>query len=675
MPLANVANTETFQTWLTRTNQLVVGLNSLLGSDLFIVPSSNSNVFTVNANVGIFVTDPDVKLRIKGDDVPLKGQILIDSTNFGQMSFYNTNELYGRIYVNTSGINPNNNVGMGLVTSSNLSIGLLPGNSLSLLVTQNSIHTGSSINADPNYIHSNVKLIVSGQNQKGRGQILINSADMGEISFWNEANLAGRIYVNSSGNTLNGGLGLVTGSATLPGVPANSNNLAIGLYPNNRQMFVATPFNVTIGEGQGNSSYVLSVVGNAHISSETLLVGNVNVLSAIHSTNGWANFVGTSANSYASSMVGVGGGVSIVTVNLVGAASNAWANLVGSAANTRSDTKLSNTTATLNGTLTATSNVYAKSTLLADTGLIVGGLNIGAENGNINRLINGDFRIWQRGTSFSPSTYTVNTAYTADRWKANRGSLVGSSMTVSRSSVTFLNCDRYAMRVQRNSGDSFTGGLYNVSIIQQIESENCRDLGGQNVTLSFWARKGSGLSGTLVAGLYTGTGTDENIFSSGVFTGETGVFVQSFAGLTTSFAKYTVTGTMPNNINEARISFSFDPSDTAGASDWFEIIDVQLEKGGYLTEFERRNYTEELSMCERYYVTGRAYNSIDSDELGDTVYLPTTMRSAPTISSTRLAGASGTPTIYASYDRGFMWTLTNSSSNFYDFSWIAQAEI
>lgn len=674
MPLANVANTETFQTWLTRTNQLVVGLNSLIGSDLFIVPSSNSNVLTVNANVGIFVTEPDVKLRIKGDDVPLKGQILIDSSDFAQMSFYNTNQLYGRVYVNTSGINPNNNVGMGLVTSGNLSIGLLPGNSLSLLVTQNSIHTGSTINADPNYIHSNVKVIVSGQNERGRGQILINSTDMGEISFWNEANLAGRIFVNSSGNTLNGGLGLVTGSATLPGASSNSNDLSIGLYPNNRQMLVATPFNVTVGAGQGNLSYTLSVTGNAHINSATLLVGNVNVLSAFNSTNAWANFVGTSANSYAASLGG-GGGVSISTVNTVGAASNAWANLVGAAANTRSDTRLANTTTTINGTLTASSNVYAKSTLLADTGLIVSGYNIGPENGNINRLINGDFRIWQRGTSFSPSTYTVNTAYTADRWKASRGSLVGDSMTVSRTALTFLNSDRYAMRVQRNLGDSLTGSIYNVSITQQIESENCRDLSGQTVTLSFWARVGSGFSGTLIAGLFTGTGTDENIFSSGVFTGETGVFTQSFPGVTTNFAKFSVTGTMPNNINEARVTFLFNPTGTAGSADWFEIIDVQLEKGSYPTEFERRNYTQELSMCERYCVTGRTYNSTDSDELGDTVYFPTTMRSAPTITPTRLAGASGTPTIYASYDRGFMWTLTNSSSNFYDFSWLAISEL
>jgi hypothetical protein len=211
--------------------------------------------------------------------------------------------------------------------------------------------------------------------------------------------------------------------------------------------------------------------------------------------------------------------------------------------------------------------------------------------------------------------------------------------------------------------------------VQQIESENCRDLSGQNVTLSFWARKGSGLSGTLVAGLYTGTGTDENIFSSGTFTGETSVIVESFAGVTTSFDKYTVTGTMPNNINEARVTFSFNPTGTAGSTDWFEIIDVQLEKGDYSTEFERRNYTEELSMCERYYVTGRTYNSNDSDELGDTVYFPTTMRSAPTITSTRLAGAAGTPTTYATYNRGFMWYLTNSSSNFYDFSWTAQAEL
>ena len=209
--------------------------------------------------------------------------------------------------------------------------------------------------------------------------------------------------------------------------------------------------------------------------------------------------------------------------------------------------------------------------------------------GRKNMIINGDFRINQRGGSNT----TINT-YALDRWRSYGGPM---GFTISQQDVlSSLETSRYALRFQRTSGNTQTN---NTGIVQGIESKNCEGLAGTQLTLSFKARRGADLSDDLDARLFYGTGTDDNPVSMTGMTNDGGTHFT----LTTSFASYTKTVTVPAGITQISLAFAVTPSGTAGANDWFEVTEVQLEVGKNSTEFEHRSYGEELALCQRYFYT------------------------------------------------------------------------
>ena len=86
------------------------------------------------------------------------------------------------------------------------------------------------------------------------------------------------------------------------------------------------------------------------------------------------------------------------------------------------------------------------------------------------------------------------------------------------------------------------------------------------------------------------------------------------------------------------VCFQFTPTGTAGADDWFEISDVQLEIGE-ATPFELRPIATELAECQRYYHRETAANNGFLSACGYAcdgtfgivhVDFPVTMRIAPT---------------------------------------------
>jgi hypothetical protein len=92
-----------------------------------------------------------------------------------------------------------------------------------------------------------------------------------------------------------------------------------------------------------------------------------------------------------------------------------------------------------------------------------------------NKLINGSFDLWQRGTSFN----NLNNVYTADRWKIGYQD-DGAIYTQQTSDLPGFNL---YMRMIK-------GGVPNGShmVQQAIETINCADLIGQRVVFSCWAR-------------------------------------------------------------------------------------------------------------------------------------------------------------------------------------------
>jgi hypothetical protein len=234
-------------------------------------------------------------------------------------------------------------------------------------------------------------------------------------------------------------------------------------------------------------------------------------------------------------------------------------------------------------------------TLVADSSTSTG-LRYTAGTVQANPILNSAFQVWQRGTTSA----TTDRIYTADRWQ--KGS--GTNYTHSRqttSDTTNLPFIQYSLRAQRTASSSSTTA---VELGQSMETINCIPFAGKTVTMSFYARAGANFSSTsnlLLSQVYSGTSTDGNLFS-GTFTGAA-TPVSSNVTLTTTWQRFTITGTIATTATQLCPYFVYTPTGTAGANDWFEITGVQLDIGSVALPF--RTYAGtiqgELAACQRYY--------------------------------------------------------------------------
>lgn len=298
-------------------------------------------------------------------------------------------------------------------------------------------------------------------------------------------------------------------------------------------------------------------------------------------------------------------------------------------------------------------------TLVADSSQTTGLGWAGNVAAGKNAVINGGMDIWQRGTSIAITA--SSNGYVADRWFA--GTNVNQAITISRQATndsTNLPNIQYCARYQRNSGQTGTSAL---NFVQSLESVNSIPFAGKAVTVSFYARAGanfSGVSSQLVGNLIAGTGTDQNR-GIAAYTGETVPASLGFT-LTTTWQRFTMTGTVAATATELALYFYWTPTGTAGAADYFEITGVQLELGSSATPFSRAGGTiqGELAACQRYYqksynidvapatvaangplapITGTT-TVLNGWQYHSTV-LPVAMRTSPTVTIISWNGATG----------------------------------
>jgi hypothetical protein len=250
-----------------------------------------------------------------------------------------------------------------------------------------------------------------------------------------------------------------------------------------------------------------------------------------------------------------------------------------------------NVALSVSGSITATGNLTVGN--ITTTGTVVMGSSF-----KRNHIINGNMKVAQRGTSFNNVGSGGPLQYTLDRWFGYRTSYAGG---LSISQQTGFAGAQYCLRHQRAAGDTNIG---NMLIGQIIESSNLIDLQGQNVTVSFWARTGANYSGgSLAVGLATGTTADEGstAFVSG-WTGGSYPF-NTTQSITSTATRYTFTGTVPSNALEMIFHIVWTPSGTAGAADYIEITNVQIEPGIVATPYEYQKINEQLAECQRYCFT------------------------------------------------------------------------
>ena len=114
--------------------------------------------------------------------------------------------------------------------------------------------------------------------------------------------------------------------------------------------------------------------------------------------------------------------------------------------------------------------------------------------------------------------------------------------------------------------------------------------------------------------------------------------------MTTSWQRFSVTGTVGSTATQLAFVIFYDPTGTAGANDWMEVTGVQLEVGSVATSFKRSGsgggtIQGELAACQRYYWRSQAggqYNTYANGGSFTTtgayinVPFPVTMRVNPT---------------------------------------------
>lgn len=341
---------------------------------------------------------------------------------------------------------------------------------------------------------------------------------------------------------------------------------------------------------------------------------------------------------------------------------------VGSAAYGRSLLSASDATALAALTGTATTPVSIANGGTSATSVTDALANFGLTRKNA--IINGDFNIWQRGTSFAA---IASGTYHADRWTyVNNGTAAVHTVSRSTDVPSVAAAGRlfnYSLLVDCTTADAAVAASDRVQITHKVEGYNWLPLAQRAVVISFWVKatktgiycvalRSSNADRSYV-GEYTVNASDTWEFktvavlaspSAGTWDYTTGIgLLVDFTLMCGSTFQTTAgawqTGSFVGTANQVNAC-----DDVANN---FRLCGVQLELGSVATEFEAVPFDVQLARCQRYYM--KSY-STDVDPGAATalgrvavalqtnintrahVRFPVEMRAAPTISRWDAAG-------------------------------------
>ena len=206
-----------------------------------------------------------------------------------------------------------------------------------------------------------------------------------------------------------------------------------------------------------------------------------------------------------------------------------------------------------------------------------------------NRLINGRFEIWQRGSSIlCPANQTT---YAADRWqvwsaggvavakRANSGLPTGATAALAISSA---------------------GGLTSCAASQALESAMIGDLAGQSAVFSAWLYASAKVTPYL--NLYAYGVADQS--STRAFIGS-----QPLGAVGPGWTRVAAGLSLPTSMsNGGQVEVGFGALPSGGS---VGVALAQLEPGQYATPAEFRPPTLEVALCQRYYqLTTSTYGAV-----------------------------------------------------------------
>jgi hypothetical protein len=281
-----------------------------------------------------------------------------------------------------------------------------------------------------------------------------------------------------------------------------------------------------------------------------------------------------------------------------------------------------------------------------------------------NKIINGDFNIWQRGTSFSPVADAGT--FTADRFIFQRN---GSGYTATCSRQTFT---AGTAPVSGYEGVYFwrynvtTAGTSNTYAVLDQRIENVQTFAGQTVTVSFWAKADAARTVTLDVTQEFGSGGSGQVGTSG-----------GSHSVTTSWTRFSATLSIPSISGKTigtgsylivRLGFP------TGVTETIDLWGMQIEAGSIATPFQTASgsIAGELALAQRYYfrtVSNNAYarlsqfgNALSATSFYAWVQPPVPMRTTPSaIEYSANLGAGDNVTMVAAITSISLSSQTNNS--------------
>lgn len=227
---------------------------------------------------------------------------------------------------------------------------------------------------------------------------------------------------------------------------------------------------------------------------------------------------------------------------------------------------------------------------------------------NPNLLINGDFQVWQRGTSFNGNT--SRPTYTVDRW------------IIAGDTAPKVEKVENGVKITSTQNGTWT------NFYTKLENITLRKLIGKTLTYTIKLKVPTRISQVWSVTVGTGSGEYQYHHSKGFNDKNYEYLTGSFVVKSTQF--------------DDNGFFEFGIQGISEANNSFEIEYAKLEVGDKVTPFVPRPYGEEFALCQRYYipfVTGFETGHF-TDRISYSCILPCQMRIKPSIESATVYGNS-----------------------------------
>ena len=311
--------------------------------------------------------------------------------------------------------------------------------------------------------------------------------------------------------------------------------------------------------------------------------------------------------------------------------------------------------AVLAGVTTVTSVKVGAAVTISESGIEASGIGITCANingtqigGRRNLIINGDFRIAQRGTSSTSSGY-----YTVDRFQVNNSGTdeapTQAQVDVASGTTPYTLGFRKALKITNGNQTSGAGTADFIRILYYIEAQDLANSGwdytnpNSYITLSYWVK--SSVAQTYYTNFRSYDGTQQMYYFSYALSADTWTKVtktisgnsnitfdnDNGQGMYIQWYQYRGTdntGTVTANQWNDTSTSTLTPDQT---STWyttndavFRLTGVQLEVGSQATPFEHRSFGEELALCQRYFEIcyGGYYGYISGSAVGGAIDAP-----------------------------------------------------